>query len=173
MTIVNNSDQDHDPHLLNCFSCTEASLIVRWIDNDMINEDIAYSDKKRCNYLTGTCGLLFIHVEEEELVNDAQIRLEKFIQFLPSVPKIALVIMTTSQDFQLEQVPFGVSDYVIVKTDVDIFQVSTIVSVMKSVESLINISEPFDLIKHVQDLNVKLVHDYVEDFLVENYFNEV
>ena len=54
----------------------------------------------------------------------------------------------------------------------DIFRVSTITSIMKSIQSLTKLTRNFDM-ESVHGLNVKLVRDFVEDFLVENYFSEV
>jgi len=172
LSIAVTTDQDQDPNVLSCFSSPQASVVVRWIDGDMIDQEIAYSEKKRRDYLTGTSAILFFHIDEEESANDAKSRLFKLIDLIPKVPGVALMILTTSNDFVLEEALEGVYSYDIVQTNVDIFRVSTITSIMKSIQSLTKLTRNFDM-ESVHGLNVKLIRDFVEDFLVENYFSEV
>ena len=54
-----------DHSLLSCFSSPMTSMCARWIDQAILDEEIAYSEKKRRDYLTGTSALFFVHVEEE------------------------------------------------------------------------------------------------------------
>ena len=82
------------------------------------------------------------------------------------------MILTTSNDFVLDQAPEGVHSYDIFQTNVDIFRVSTLTSVVKSVEALTKLTRHFDM-DSVHGLNVKLLRDFVEDFLVENFFVEI
>ena len=43
-----------DHSLLSCFSSPMTSMCARWIDQAILDEEIAYSEKKRRDYLTGT-----------------------------------------------------------------------------------------------------------------------
>ena len=47
-------DYPRDHGLLSCFSSPMTSSAARWIDQAILDEDIAYSKKKRRGYLTGT-----------------------------------------------------------------------------------------------------------------------
>ena len=42
LSIAVTTDQDQDPNVLSCFSSPQASVVVRWIDGDMIDQEIAY-----------------------------------------------------------------------------------------------------------------------------------
>ncbi len=172
LSLAISSEQDHDPNLLSCFSCPNGSIAARWIDNDMLEQEIAYSEKKRRDFLTGTSGVLFVHVQEEESIEEAKSRLFKLIEALPRVPRVALVILTTAKHFILDQVPEGVDSFEIFKTNVDIFSMSTIATVMKSIHGLLRLSKNFD-IEDIEGLSVKLIRDFAEDFLVEKFFNQV
>ena len=166
------TDQDQDANVLSCFACPNASIVVRWVDGDMIEQEIAYSEKKRRDYLTGTSAILFFHIAEEESVEVAKSRLFQLLDLTPKVPGVALMILTTSNDFILDQAPDGVYSYDIFNTSVDIFRLSTLTSVMKSVETLIQLTRGFD-IDSIDGLNVKLLRDFVEDFLIEKFFVEI
>ena len=122
--------------------------------------------------LTGTSAILFVHSDEDESVEAAKTRLFQLLELIPKVPGVALVILTTSNDFFMEQIPDGVHSFDIFQTSVDIFRFSTITTVVKSVETLVKISRHFDM-DSVQGLNVKLLRDFVEDFLVEKFFIEI
>ena len=167
------TDQDQvEPNVLSCFASPRASIVVRWIDGDMMDQEIAYSEKKRRDYLTGTSAILFFHINEDESVELAKSRLFQLLALIPKVPGVALMILTTSNDFVLEQAPEGVHSYDIFQTNVDIFRVSTLTSVVRSVEALTRLTRHFDM-DSVHGLNVKLLRDFVEDFLVENFFVEI
>ena len=66
------TDQDYDSNVLTSFSAPLVSMCARWIDSEMIEEDITYSEKKRREYLTGTSAILFLHIEEEESIDEAK-----------------------------------------------------------------------------------------------------
>ena len=65
--------------------------------------------------MTGTSAILFFHIDEEESANDAKSRLFKLIDLIPKVPGVALMILTTSNDFVLEEALEGVYSYDIVQ----------------------------------------------------------
>ena len=85
------ADQDYDFNVLTCFSAPKISMTARWIDSQMIEEDIAYSDKKRREYLTGTSAILFLYIEEEESIDQAQKRLNKLVHNIPEIPGVAVM----------------------------------------------------------------------------------
>ena len=152
----------------------------------MVEEEIVYSEKKKRDYLTGTSGVLLIHIAEEESVEAAIERLKKLVSFIPKVPGVSVTILTTSDnfviegstvftpehDFVIDEIIQGINSINYVNTSVDVFRVSTILNVNKSIESLAKISRNFD-IDSIPGLNIKLIRDFVEDFLVEYFFNEV
>ena len=65
--------------------------------------------------MTGTSAILFFHIDEEESANDAKSRLFKLIDLIPKVPGVALMILTTSNDFVLEEALEGVYSHDIVQ----------------------------------------------------------
>ena len=62
--------------------------------------------------------------------------------------------------------------YDILKTSVDVFKITTITSAVEAVKRLAKMSKPFDL-ESIEGLNVKLIKDYVEDFLVQRFFKVI
>ena len=167
----------NDPGLLSCFSSPMTSMCARWIDQDILDE-VSYSEKKRRDYLTGTSALLFVHVDEEETFKEASDRLHKILELIPKVPKIPILILTTSKaqeetimaNLGLHQL--DILSYEIVQSSVDIFALNTMMTIMKSFATLAEQSQNFDL-ENIQGLNVKLIRDYVEDFITEKFLNEI
>ena len=176
------ADQDYDFNVLTCFSAPNISMTARWIDSEMIEEDITYSDKKRREYLTGTSAILFLYIEEEESINQAKTRLNNLVHKIPEIPGVALMILTTSRRIPLELAElFDLQNYVeeklvtsfdIMSTNVDIFKISTVLSVHTAISTASKISKNFDS-DAIDELDVKIVRDYVEDFLVDKFFNTV
>ena len=64
--------------------------------------------------MTGTSALLFFHIDEEEHADVAKSRLFKLLDLTPKVPGVSLMILTTSNDFVLEEAPEGVYSYDII-----------------------------------------------------------
>ena len=172
-------DENHDPNLLSCFSSPMTSFCSRWLDQSILDEEIAYSEKKRRDYLTGTSGLLFIHVDEEETMNEASARLVKILDLIPKVPGISLMILTTSKaseeslktSLHLDDLDH-VQAYEIRRTSVDIFAINTVTSVSKSLVTLAKMCKNFDL-ESVDGLTVKMIRDYVEDFIAERFLAQI
>jgi hypothetical protein len=68
-----------------------------------------------------------------------------------------------------------VKTFDIIRTTVDIFKLSTILSVHNSIENLAKSSKKFHIgLQQSQDddVTVKFIRDYVEDFLTEHVFND-
>ena len=91
-------------------------------------------------------------------------------------------ILTTSRRISLDLVElFDLQKYVeeklitsfdIISTNVDIFKISTVLSVHTAISTASKMSKNFDS-DAIDELNVKIVRDYVEDFLVDKFFNTV
>ena len=117
--------------------------------------------------MTGTSAILFIHVDEDETIDNANARLFKLLENIPKIPDIPVMILTTSD---LKTWPGSLDHiaYDILKTSVDVFKITTITSAIEAVKRLPKMSKPFDL-DSIEGLNVKPIKDYVEDFLVQDH----
>ena len=172
-------DQDPGDHgLLSCFSSPMTSMCSRWIDQAILDEEIAYSEKKRRDYLTGTSALFFVHVDEEETFDEASDRLAKILGLIPKIPRIPILIFTTSKasketiEANLALDKLEILSYEIVHGNVDVFAISTMLTIMKSLASLASQSQEFDR-EQIDGLQVKLIRDYVEDFITDKFLSEI
>ena len=176
------SDQDYDSNVLTCFSAPNVSMCARWIDTEIIEQDIAYNEKKSREYLMGSSAILFLHIEEEESLNDSQMRLKNLIEKIPSVPGVAVVVLTTSTMAKATLADYlGLSTLVqrklitsfdVFETNVDIFKISTLLSVYNAISVSGKLSKNFNS-DAINGMDVKVIRDFVEDFLVDKYFNTV
>ena len=176
-----NSDQDFDfTNVLTCFTAPSVSMCVRWIDSDMIYESLAYSEKKRREFLMGTSSILFLHIEEMESLEDAKHRLCELVYKIPSVPGVSLMILTTSSVASKADISEAlclsslvedkaVTNFDVHSISVDIFKISTVLAVHNAVEASAKMSQNF----HSNAIEVKVIRDFVEDFLADRYFTTV
>ena len=96
-----------DPRLLSLYSAKhclkDVSVCVRLVDQDSL-EQIGYSDKTRREFLMGTSGLLFVHLVEDESLDEAKDRLQVILDGLPSNPAIPVQVITTDDDAEIAEI---------------------------------------------------------------------
>lgn len=149
-------------------------LCVRELGEERLQETV-WSEEARRRLLGGTTGLLFLHLQEHEVLQEAQERLRLLLTNKPRLPAPPLLLLSSLQvqeaeaAFSLkEAVKEGqVSSYQVITVTTDILDTSMIAEITEGVRNLV-VKRPAD---PLQGLARKPLRDFVEDFLSEGVFS--
>jgi hypothetical protein len=130
------------------------SLCVRCVNSQVLAEEVAMSEKKRREKLSGTSCILFLHIDPTDNELETEVcsedeedspleRLGSLLRNLPRDPPIPLLVMTTSRDNlegvakslhldQWEQQHF-ITNYHVTRISLNVFNLESLVNIDKSV----------------------------------------
>ena len=178
------------------------SLCVRCVNTQILAEEIALSEKKRKDKLSGTSSILFLHIEndttndsssDEEDADDPLARLGSLLRNIPRNPPVPLLVMTTSReslkiivdkldlDFWVKE--NFILNYNIIRISISVFNLESLVNIDKSIlwlaENSSSSSYPFiakdpdgGSLSNDGTLLVKPIVHFVQEFLSKNVYSE-
>ena len=178
------------------------SLCVRCVNTQILAEEIALSEKKRKDKLSGTSCILFLHIDnditndttsDEEDVDEPLARLESLLRNIPRNPPVSLLVMTTSREslkIVIDKLDLDfwakenfILNYHIIRISVSVFNLESLVNIDKSIQWLAENSRsssfPFitkdpggGSLRYDGTLLVKPIVHFVQEFLSKNIYSE-
>ena len=179
------------------------SICVRSVTTQVLVEEIAMSEKKRRDILSGTSAILFLDIESDandDANDDDQsidednplARLESLLHNIPHNPPVPMLVMTTSRE-SLDDVATKldletwmhqkfIRTYHINRVSINIFNLESLVNIERSIVWLAENSPPsnYPVVSFLHkreaktnQLLVKPITHFVQDFLSENMYTNI
>jgi len=169
-------DSPEDPGLLVLrtvpFQRSVLSVCVRNVTDENI-KSATFSEKERRRLFSGSCGILFLHLDPSE---DPGERLQALLVNRPRVPAVPVQVHTCwtvdkiRQTTKIAELDSDLwSSYDIQQVNSDLYNIDNIVSVTESFRKLIE-ARPLD---PTQNLTKKCLGDFISGFITNQIFGEM